>query len=375
VLALTSARGLSKALRRRPRVRESIDALPSSPPPRDAPSTPAAPAAARVLVVDDEPVVREFVARALGLSGFDVETVGTAEAALARVAGGGIDLVLLDVMMPGLSGLDACHELKARTADTFLPVILVTARTDTASRVEGLRAGADDYVGKPFDRAEFVARVDALLRIKRRHDGVAARLEREGGLDDLTGLRNARFLEERLAEEFRRAERYHEPFACVVTDVDDARAPDDTVVRAVADALRRAVRDVDVVARTRGAEFLVLLPSTHFAGAMTVAERLARDVTETVVGPAGRVSLSIGVALYPSRDVRTKEALVGAAREALAHAKSAGGSRIAVFQQPGASYVPAVGAPRRSGSLPPSPRSVSPFAGTRAAGASPRSRS
>ena len=364
-------------------MRHSIVALPTSQPPRADSSTPTAPEAARILVVDAAPVVREFVARVLEIAGHTVEVASGGEEAIALVAVGGFDVVLLDVMMPGLSGVDTCRTLKAQTASEFLPVILVTARADAASRVEGLRAGADDYVGKPFDRHELVARVDAMVRIKRRHDGVAARLALESAFDELTGLYNTRFLATRVTEEFRRAERYHEPFACMLVDVDDldvhheagGAEGGDAVLRAVADGLRRCVRDVDVVARSGPAEFLVLLPSTHFAGSVTVAERLWRDVAETVSGPAGRVSLSIGVSLYPSRDVHRKDTLLAAAREALAHAKEAGGNRISVFQQQGSSYSPAIGAARRPGSLPPSPRSLSPFAGTLAVGASPRSRS
>jgi diguanylate cyclase (GGDEF)-like protein len=369
-------------LREDPALRDSIRAVPTSPPPRDDAPTPDAPDRARVLVVDDEPVVRDFVARVLELAGHHVVQAGGGEEALALLDAGSVDVVLLDWMMPGLSGIDTCRAIKSRPVTDFVPVVLVTARADAASRVEGLRAGADDYLGKPFDRGELVARVGAMLRIKRRHDDVATRLAAESGVDELTGLYNARFLAGRVAEEFRRAERYHEPFACMHVDVDRLREHDDAggrvggdaVIRAVADALRRSVRDVDVVARVTGAEFVVLLPSTHFAGSITVAERLWRDVADSVGGPAGRVALSIGVALYPSRDVRTKDALLAAARAALAHAKHAGGNRISVFQQQGASYSPAIGAARRPGSLPPGPRSLSPHAGTAVVGDAPRSR-
>jgi diguanylate cyclase (GGDEF)-like protein len=319
------------------------------------PSPPVAEAAARVLVVDDEAVVRDFIARILELAGYVVEGVDGGEKAVARVALGGVDLVLLDVMMPGVSGLATCRALKERAGEAFLPVVLVTARSDTASRVEGLRSGADDYVAKPFDRDELLARVEAMLRIKRQHDELSARrekLERESVHDELTGLYNTRYLSDRVVEEFRRAERYHEPFACMIADVDrlarhnDAggREAGDAVLRSVADGLRRSVRDVDVVARAGDDEFLVLLPSTHFAGSVTVAGRLWRDVVDGEAGPTGKVSLSIGVALYPSRDVRSKDGLLRGAREALAHAKAAGGNRISVFQQQGASYSPAVGA-------------------------------
>jgi diguanylate cyclase (GGDEF)-like protein len=292
--------------------------------------------------------------------GFVVETVPDGQAAVERVARGAVDLVLLDILMPRLSGLEACRLLKGMTSDSFLPVVLVTVKTDTASRVEGLKIGADDYVCKPFEERELIARVEAMLRIKKLHDHVVrarARLEQMSVHDELTGLYNYRYLHTRLNEEFKRAERYHDPLAAIVIDVDRLqsfndqgdRDAGDRVLCIVADATRRSVREVDVVARFGGDEFLVVLPSTHFAGSVTVAERIWRDVARTgPLGPAATVpSISVGVALYPSRDVRTKDALLRAADTALNQAKREGGNRICVFQQQGYLYTPEV-SPERS---------------------------
>ena len=121
----------------------------------------------------------------------------------------------------------------------------------------------------------------------------------------------------------------------------------DHMIRSVAEGIRKCVRDVDVVARYGGEEFLVVLPSTHFAGAVAVAERIWREVTEkrfTVDGAKFHtITVSIGVALYPSRDVRTKDALLRAADGALHQAKREGGDRICVFQQQGYIYTPTIG--------------------------------
>jgi diguanylate cyclase (GGDEF)-like protein len=237
--------------------------------------------------------------------------------------------------------------------DSFLPVVLVTVNSDTASRVEGLKIGADDYVCKPFDEAELLARIDAMLRIKKLHDQIISarsRLERVSMHDELTGLYNYRYLHTRLTEEFKRAERYHEPLACMVIDIDRlkdhnearGRAEGDRVIRDVADSIRRTVREIDVVARFGGDEFLVALPSTHFAGSIAVAERLWREVNGAPADATGRlpISISIGVSLFPSRDVRTKDGVLRAADAALAQAKRDGGSRICVFQQEGYLYTP-----------------------------------
>ncbi len=357
--------------------------------------------AARILVADDDRLAREMLATILRGAGHTVEAVADGQEAVDRVAQGGVDLVLLDIMMPRLSGLEACRLLKAMTLEAFLPVVLVTVKTDTASRVEGLRIGADDYVCKPFDEAELLARVAGMLRIKRLSDHVAlqkARFERLSVHDEMTGLYNYRYLNTRLGEEFKRAERYHEPFACLLVDIDQLRAVNDmagrpagdAVIRRIADGIRRCVREVDVVARYGGEEFLVVLPCTHFAGSVAVAERIWREVSGRPVeaeaprpdgdrksslpgprpglradeppaapGPEPKkdgsdarwadgpreLTVSIGVALYPSRDVRSKDALIRAAEAALGEAKREGGNRICVFQQQGYIYTPPVAPP------------------------------
>jgi diguanylate cyclase (GGDEF)-like protein len=276
-------------------------------------------------------------------------------------------------MMPRLSGLETCKLLKAMGAETFLPVILVTGKTDTASRVEGLKIGADDYICKPIEDLELLARVSAMLRIKRMYDDVAqqrTRLKKLSVYDEVTGVYNQRYASARLSEEFKRSERYHEPFACMLIDVDPIRSfsagagwvNDDAVLKSVADRLRKSVREVDIVARYGSDAFIVVLPSTHFIGAISVAERIWRDVADQPVEVEGsfrRVTVSIGIALYPSMDVRSKESLLKSAEEALNQAKRSGGGKICAFQQQGYIYTPpAFGGSSGSGGPPSSRRSA-----------------
>jgi len=313
-----------------------------------------------IVVAEDDRLTRDLLAGMLRSHGYTVEPFADGQAAVERVGQGGVDLVLLDILMPRLSGLEACRLLKSMTTDNFLPVVLVTVKTDSASRVEGLKIGADDYVCKPFDEGELLARVEAMLRIKGLHDHVArarAKLERLSVHDDLTGLFNYRYLHNRLSEEFKRAERYHDPLACIVVDIDRLQAINDLggrevgdrILSAVAEVLLRSVRDVDVVTRFGGDEFLVILPSTHFAGSVTVAERIWREVGEASFCIADeqqvKVTLSLGVSLFPSRDVRSKDALLRAADAALNQAKRDGGNRLCVFQQQGYLYTPMAGTP------------------------------
>jgi two-component system response regulator MprA len=116
----------------------------------------------RLLVVDDDPAVREAIALVLDLNGFEVTTAVDGHDAIRRLAGDGHDAVILDVLMPGLDGLEVCRRIRASGDRT--PVLMLTARAEVSERVAGLEAGADDYLAKPFAREELVARLRALLR-------------------------------------------------------------------------------------------------------------------------------------------------------------------------------------------------------------------
>ncbi len=311
---------------------------------------------ARIVVAEDDATTRQRLGVLLTGQGHQVELFASATAALERVQRSPVDLCLFDVIMPGLGGLEACRMVKSMTADEgFLPVILLTAKADPNSRVEGLRIGADDYVGKPFDERELVARVASMLRIKRMHDAVQAAKNRLAELaitDELTGLFNFRYLHTRLHEEFKRAERYRDPLACTMIDIDHFKSINDThghdagdaMLAEVARRVRQVVREIDVVTRYGGDELLVMLPNTHFSGAVTVAHRVWGSVRDQPVSlPSGAVvrgSVSVGVALYPSRDIGSKQDLLRAADQALYQAKRDGRDRICVFQHQSYIYRP-----------------------------------
>jgi diguanylate cyclase (GGDEF)-like protein len=309
-----------------------------------------------VLVAEDDRLMRQTVTKTLTDHGLRVEAVEDGQQALDRVRKGGISLVILDIIMPKLSGIECCRIIKSVAEERILPVLLLTSKTDIESRIEGLRIGADDYVGKPFDERELLARVDNLLRVKKAHDEMLEskkRLELLAIQDELTGVYNYRYMHTRLLEEFKRAQRYRYPLACAMIDIDhfkqfnDEYGHDlgDIVLREVAARIGRAVREIDVVARYGGEEFLLVLPNTHFAGALTVADRVWRSVGHKPVVANDRkhkVTVSVGVSLYPSRDIKSKDQLLKSADEALYRAKNEGRDRICVFQQQGYLYRPDV---------------------------------
>lgn len=310
--------------------------------------------AAKILVVDDSRTQLEWLVQVLAHEGYEVRTAAAGKDAIQQVRADPPDLVLLDMILPDMDGLEVLRILKARPEEEFIPVILLSVKADLDSRVAGLRIGADDFLAKPFAEAEILARAAAMLRIKSLQDQlrVTQRLLQEQSITDgLTGLRNRRFFEERLQEEFSRARRYGDPVALIMIDVDHFKQVNDrfghpmgdVVLREVGRLLRASTRDLDVCARYGGEEFAVILPKTPLAGALAVAERIWHALGTKVhqnpapqpgEAPEIRVTASLGVASYPSQGISSSEELVRFSDDALYQAKRAGRNTICAYQAP-----------------------------------------
>jgi diguanylate cyclase (GGDEF)-like protein len=297
----------------------------------------------RILVVDDSRTSLEHVATLLAGQGYDVETASDGLAALKRLRTESFDLAILDVLMPGLDGLELLRHVKHRSEEEFLPVILLSVRADVESRVQGLRLGADDYLGRPFRDEELLARAEALLRIKAMQERVRTakkELEKLSITDGLTGLYNHRFIQARLKEEFRRAQRYRDPLHLVLLDLDHFKEVNDRhghlvgdgVLRDFSEVLASTVRETDLVARYGGEEFVVLLPHTPLPGAQAVADRIRAAVEEKRFARERelRVTVSGGLVGFPDDSISTPEMLLRHADEALYQAKREGRNRITV---------------------------------------------
>jgi diguanylate cyclase (GGDEF)-like protein len=304
---------------------------------------------ARVLVVDDSQTQAEWLGQVLAREGYEVSLAHEGREAIRRVRSDPPDLVLLDMILPDMDGLEVLRILKARSDEHFVPVILLSVKADLDSRVAGLRIGADDFLAKPFADAEIQARAAAMLRIKSLQDqlrAAKAQLEKLSVTDDLTGLYNHRHFEERLHDEFRRSHRYCDPLALVMLDLDHFKTINDRfghpfgdrVLRETAELISTSIRDPDICARYGGEEFALILPKAHLQGALTVAERIHREMSRrtytTDVDPVRgkptevRVTASLGIAFYPSKDVTSSEALLKFADEALYRAKREGRNAI-----------------------------------------------
>ena len=251
-------------------------------------------------------------------------------------------------MMPKVDGIEVARRIKANKALPFIPIIMQTALDSTEQTVEGLDAGADDYITKPINFAVLEARVRTQLRVKALVEQVqrqAAELLHVSRTDALTGLDNRRFLEERLEEAFEHARRLSEPFAVVMCDLDKFKSVNDTyghqagdvVLQQLADVLRAQTREIDRVGRYGGEEFMLLLPGTTLDAAARFGERV-RDAVEahTFTFPGGtlRRTLSAGVAAWPHPRLTSSDALVKAADDALYVAKETGRNRVVRFESP-----------------------------------------
>lgn len=299
-----------------------------------------------ILVVDDEDQVLQHFEGLLSKEGYGVVLAKSGKDALARVRDSKPDLVLLDIVMPGMDGLEVCRILKSRRDSSFLPVIILTAKNDMESRVEGLKLGADDYLGKPADPRELMARIEALLRIKQLQDRISTskrEMEDTSVTDSLTGLYNDRYLRHRLRDEFKRAERYSEPLSYIAINLDEyddlqksyGRDALDDVVKELAEILRNGIREFDVVVRSAMQQFVILLPRTHFTGSLSVATRIWQKVQQhrfLIKDSRVPVGVSMGVSFFPNKDVSSADTLVSQANEALDKAREAGPNQICLYQ-------------------------------------------
>lgn len=294
------------------------------------------------LVVDGAPAEAAPLVRELEDAGARVLTAATSTEALSQLLDGPPDVAIVDVELPGQGGLTVLEHLRVELAQT--PVLLLSRSDDASARAAAFAKGCDDYLVKPVSPTELVARTLRRLQLHRALLSArdeAARLHELAVTDGLTQVANHRHFQDRLREEFRRAQRYDDPLALILADLDHFKTVNDNfghqvgdeVLVGMAHCLRAAVRETDFCARYGGEEFAILLPKTHLAGALTVAERVCTELSALKAGPAGlKVTASFGVSGFPGRSVNTPEQLVRTADEALYRAKREGRNKISVFQ-------------------------------------------
>lgn len=310
----------------------------------------------RILVVDDEAITRRRLQKLLAATGHFVTTAEDGREGLRLALDTDQQLIISDWKMPEMDGLELCRALRRTEAGRRMYVIMLTGCEDDADLVQAFKAGADDYVVKPFRPRVFEARLRAGIRVlqlqkelaldKEKIDRYAKELASANRVlhkaaltDALTGLPNRRYLIERLGQEWAEATRHDRPLACLMLDVDHFKRFNDThghdigdeVLRNTAIVLRKSCRGYDVLCRYGGEEFVVVCPGADLDAAHKIAERVRAAIeTNTVTTGNGlrlRVTISIGVAAN-SGNVPDADALVKAADDALYTAKDAGRNRV-----------------------------------------------
>ncbi len=321
----------------------------------------------RILVVDDSPDSQLLITSILKYAGYtELLTASSALEAFKYLGmdnpasvSTDIDLILMDIVMPEMDGIEACRLIKSFEYLRDIPVIMVTATMQMKELQMAFAAGAIDYITKPLNKVELLARVSSALKLKREIDNRKAReqellkltqrleelnqmLQRLSSLDGLTGVANRRHFDLVLKQEWRRAIRDATPLSLILIDVDFFKAYNDTYghqmgdecLKRVADSLKGVLkRPTDLIARYGGEEFVVLLPKTDIEGTSALAEEMRTAVEALRIAHArsqvtDRVTISLGVAtIVPNRDSSSTE-LITEADRALYGAKQEGRNRV-----------------------------------------------
>lgn len=286
----------------------------------------------QILTVDDVPANLQILNVHLGDQGYDVIEAQSGQQALdiLKKTPNDIDLILLDVMMPIMSGLDVLKEIKKNPQLENIPTILVTANADDDNVAEGLDLGAFDYIIKPYSLVVLLARVRSALREKERLD----LLEKWATTDPLTGLMNRRHFFELADRELEQTRRSDRPLSFIMLDIDHFKQVNDQHGHLIGDAalielaklLKQQLRKVDFCGRYGGEEFILCLPDTPLIGALDVAERIRKAVLhieiETPDNQPVHFSISLGIA--QNKQDPSVEAILKRADHALYEAKEAG---------------------------------------------------
>lgn len=295
-----------------------------------------------VLIVDDSPVNIQVLVGALK----DMCRVRVANGGLKALAiaesGDPPDIILLDVMMPEIDGLEVCRRLKQNPQTRGIPVIFITTRNSSEDEAFGLNLGAVDYISKPFSIPVVKARVRTHLQLKKRTD----MLEALAMVDGLTGIANRRSFDQTLEQEWRRARRNASYLSLIMIDIDEFKAYNDKYGHGSGDECLRSVarvieatleRSGDFVGRYGGEEFVVLLPECNLEGALTVAEKIRLTVDGLGIphafsGTDDHVTISLGCKSMLCNEDTTSAELLQEADKALYRAKDQGRNQVVLAE-------------------------------------------
>ena len=293
-------------------------------------------------IVDDDAAIRRLLRLLLTRAGYQTFECTTGSEARERLWKEPWDIAILDRKLPDMDGVVLCHEIKSHAELRKRYIIMLTGEDEQEDKVEGLELGADDYITKPFQVAELLARVRAAKRIvdlQKELLETNKRLELLSITDGLTKLHNHRHFQDELNRAFDESARYERPLSLAMIDIDFFKKVNDThghavgddVLREVARLYRDSVRSTDLVARYGGEEFAVMMPETTMDDAAIFAEKIRSMIEATPIqtqaGPV-TVTVSIGVASVPHSRIHSSKELIVAADKALYRAKRNGRNQV-----------------------------------------------
>jgi diguanylate cyclase (GGDEF)-like protein len=301
----------------------------------------------RLLLAEDDPLQRMLLERMLSRAGYEVETTTDGADALQRILAGPFHFLITDWDMPGMDGAALCRRVRAAQLPDYIYILMLTGHTTEADLLAAFDAGADDYVKKPANQAELLARVKAgcrLIESERRLSAALAQVHQLSVTDSLTGTYNRRYLSEQLPRELERAHRYDRALSIVMADLDGFKqindlhghGTGDEVLKDFADRVRNSIRaSSDWIARYGGEEFVVVLPEVQLDQATAVAEKIRSQCDSTSMDTSTgqhRVTASFGIAAAPAAPEGpiTADALLRRADEALYRSKRGGRNRLTV---------------------------------------------
>jgi two-component system cell cycle response regulator len=301
----------------------------------------------KILVADDDPINRRLLEAFLVKWNYEVVLACDGNEAWNILSQKDAPkLAILDWMMPGLDGTQICRRIRNRSGESYVYVLLLTAKFQKADIIEGLDAGADDYLAKPFDANELRARLWTGLRVlglEKRLRSAYENLLFHAAHDSLTGGWNRVAILETLRTEVARAQRQGTALSVMMADLDHFKQVNDTyghltgdeVLRETAKRMQACVRSYDAVGRYGGEEFLIVMPLCDVSVAPSRAEELRAAISSTPMDtPKGAVpvTVSLGVAIGEGAMSMDVESLLRNADEALYQAKQAGRNRVVVYQ-------------------------------------------
>jgi two-component system cell cycle response regulator len=295
-----------------------------------------------IAIVDDDPAIRRLVRLFLHRAGFLTFECTTGAEAREALWSQPWDLAILDRRLPDMDGVVLAQELKGNPDFRTRYLIMLTGEDEQEDKVQGLELGADDYITKPFQYPELLARIRAGKRIfdlQKELLETNKRLELLSITDGLTKLHNHRYFQDELARAFEESQRYQRPLSLAMIDIDFFKKINDTHGHAVGDDVlkqaaalyRGSIRSTDLVARYGGEEFAVMMPETSLNDGIAFAEKIRQLVEttplETQIGPVS-ATISIGVASVPHSRIHTAKELIVAADKALYRAKKNGRNQV-----------------------------------------------